>query len=447
MKEYYVYGLIDPRTNTIFYIGKGKGKRVFQHFNEKEEIHSNTEKLKIINDVHKENLQVGHVLIGENLSEDAALLLEKLLIYRIGRKIFDEGILTNIVPGGKWHKEAPIFLDKDKIPTEEIIKSKFPEIIPILNNYPHVAIEFTGLRCPNNSEDENIYVFDNSGRKIHTWDISYFIQIFGLGSALDIINVLKENTMPVYFGQRIWSKTYYKNLIDISKIPFQDLDVINLDFITEINDSISKSESKQLKCFYPNETIHMEVEVSTKEVKLIYYYQNQNKKHISTYLDNKLNDNCQSWFENGQLKEEIIYDRNIRLSKQTFYPSGKIELIEKFNDDGTGKSCKIWYENGQLRFENNDDGTSFKYSETGAIKSKGIRIGNIRKGGYSLIQEFYENGNLKKETKNYYTNHLLHGYEKSFFDTGEVHSEIDYTNGFNNKIIKTYTKDGKTTIK
>jgi hypothetical protein len=38
MNEFYVYGLIDPRTEKLFYIGKGKGKRISQHFNEKESI-------------------------------------------------------------------------------------------------------------------------------------------------------------------------------------------------------------------------------------------------------------------------------------------------------------------------------------------------------------------------------------------------------------------------
>ncbi len=31
--KYYVYTLIDPRDNKIFYVGKGKGNRVFYHIN------------------------------------------------------------------------------------------------------------------------------------------------------------------------------------------------------------------------------------------------------------------------------------------------------------------------------------------------------------------------------------------------------------------------------
>lgn len=42
---YYVYALVDPRDNRIFYIGKGKGNRIFQHA--KDALNDNDQSLKL----------------------------------------------------------------------------------------------------------------------------------------------------------------------------------------------------------------------------------------------------------------------------------------------------------------------------------------------------------------------------------------------------------------
>lgn len=447
MTQFYVYGLIDPRTSSIFYIGKGKGKRVFQHLVEKENVHSNLEKLKIIKEIYSEGLVVRHIIIGENLNEEASLLLERLLIYRIGRKIFDEGCLTNIVPGGKWHREAPIFIKIENIPSIEFISEHFPELLPILDKYPHVAKEFIALRCPYNSDDETLYVYNDKGEKLHEWDISHFIQIFGLGNAIDLINVLKNNSNPVYAWSRIWSKSKFESFDDISKIPFQNFDTIDFNFVRQVNKLIIKEDDILLDCFYSNGNKHIEIKLSTKsnEMYFTYFYLNSNKKHSSNFLEEKLNGKCFNWYSDGQIKEEVEYSRNNILSKKSYFPSGDIEIIEKF-DEGTGKSIKIWYKNRQLRYENKD-GMSFSYSEKGVILSKGIRSGNLHEGGNLLIWEYAEDGMLTKEIKQYQVNGLLHGYEKNFFDTGEVKREVDYTNGYNNKIVKSYKKNGEVKIK
>ena len=124
-----------------------------------------------------------------------------------------------------------------------------------------------------------------------------------------------------------------------------------------------------------------------------------------------------------------------------------LTLVENYDSDGRSTSVTCWYENGQVEFQNNEDDTSYSYAIDGTITSKGVRVGDVNKGGYALISEYFDNGVLKKETKNYYVDGLLHGYEKSFYNTGEIRREVDYTNGFRNKIVKTYKKNGEVTIK
>jgi len=447
MEQFYVYGLVDPRNETIFYIGKGKGKRVFQHVSEKPDIHSNTEKLQIIEELVESGLEVGHILIGEQLSEEAALLLERLLIYRIGRKIFDEGTLTNIVPGGRWHKEASLFLKKENLPSLDEIEEQYRELIPILKNYPHASVEFTGLRCPKNPEDELLYVYNATGEKIHEWDIDYFIQISGLGHALDLINVLKNTSRPVYAGNRMWSKTNFEKLESVYEIPFRDYDEINDDFVREVNKSRLTCNNALLKCYYAEGQLQAEITYSGSEISLTYFYTNGFKKHQTNSINRKLNGICLLWHANGQLSEYVDYYENRRMSKRCYHPSGNIMQTENYGEDGAVESLKTWYDNGQLQFEHNQNGTSFTYSKIGLITSKSIRMGSLDKGGNLLTWDYSESGKIQKETKKFYVNGLLRGYERSFYETGEIKREVDYTNGYNKKIIKTFKKNGEVTIK
>lgn len=95
---YYVYCLIDPRTNKPFYIGKGKANRVFAHAHDALENSTETDKLDTIRDIIGQGLEVGHVIVRHGMNEETAFAIETALI-DFGTH-FDLG-LTNAVSGHK----------------------------------------------------------------------------------------------------------------------------------------------------------------------------------------------------------------------------------------------------------------------------------------------------------------------------------------------------------
>lgn len=111
--NYYVYGLIDPRTNQIFYVGKGTGNRVFEH--EKESLNSpNSDKLKLktIAEINALGLNVKKIIINSNLTETEAFAAEAALINAFNY-VSNVG-LTNII-AGHHSAEALSVEDYEKI--------------------------------------------------------------------------------------------------------------------------------------------------------------------------------------------------------------------------------------------------------------------------------------------------------------------------------------------
>ena len=82
---YYVYALVDPRDNKIFYVGKGKGDRVFQHAEEK-------------NQSLKLGKPVTCCILRHKLTEETACTVESTLGNLLINKDFDyeDKLLTNI---------------------------------------------------------------------------------------------------------------------------------------------------------------------------------------------------------------------------------------------------------------------------------------------------------------------------------------------------------------
>lgn len=89
---YYVYSLTDPRTNKVFYIGKGCGQRVYMHVQDAVKSPRKSDKLGTIRDIHAAGLEVEHCIIRHGMSEEAAFEVEAAMI--------DMHLdLTNIVKG------------------------------------------------------------------------------------------------------------------------------------------------------------------------------------------------------------------------------------------------------------------------------------------------------------------------------------------------------------
>ena len=87
--NFYVYVLIDPRSLQEFYYGQGQGDRRFAHLNDR----SDSQKVKIIQEIRSEGLEPTIRVVAKNLSKEQALLIESTLIWKLGKK------LTNRVSG------------------------------------------------------------------------------------------------------------------------------------------------------------------------------------------------------------------------------------------------------------------------------------------------------------------------------------------------------------
>jgi uncharacterized protein len=87
--DYYVYVYIDPRNYEEFYFGKGRGSRKDAHLWD----NSDSEKTRRIAAIQKMGLQPIIRVIARDLSEHDALLVEKTLLWKLGRQ------LTNVSSG------------------------------------------------------------------------------------------------------------------------------------------------------------------------------------------------------------------------------------------------------------------------------------------------------------------------------------------------------------
>jgi len=100
-EKYYVYFLIDPFDMSIFYVGKGTGRRMFAHCRAKNDV--NRIKSSRINKIKNSGNSVIERIFSLHEDESDALSVERLLIKRLS-----ESGLTNISSGERTSKESAL---------------------------------------------------------------------------------------------------------------------------------------------------------------------------------------------------------------------------------------------------------------------------------------------------------------------------------------------------
>ncbi len=97
--NYYVYVYIDPRNFEEFYYGKGTGDRKYAHLSDDND---SDEKANRIKEIRADGQEPLIKVIARNLTEHDAFLIEKTLIWKLGRQ------LMNVSPGYFTEKFRPL---------------------------------------------------------------------------------------------------------------------------------------------------------------------------------------------------------------------------------------------------------------------------------------------------------------------------------------------------
>lgn len=253
MSDFYIYALIDPRKDEIFYIGKGKGNRYLEHIKELKELdkkHSqrkkgiNPNKVERIKAIIESGEELKYKFIAENLKENSAYILEEILVERFGRKILKNGKLLNLEPGGKWEYPKVILKENEKTSMKEV-EDNYPELIEILKNYPKISTESKLRPWWINKIPKRfaLYQYDLNGKFIATHNTSHMN--FATGMSWRIIDKCIGNNNGYAYGFQ-WSKELKPELPNIATEDIETLENFTRWRRTEITD-LEMAENYRLR--------------------------------------------------------------------------------------------------------------------------------------------------------------------------------------------------------
>lgn len=173
--KYYIYCLVDPKDKNIFYIGKGKGNRVFQHAKAALDKNVKSDKLELIRKIQRRHNpkfnKVKYYFLRSGIETEAeAYEYESLAIDLI--RIIDkkQKPLTNIQTGSHSGQVGLMTLKEIKQKYEpEYLTTAIPVILITIN------IEYEDLKqkIQNSLIDENSFEQEIYERTRKSWVVSF----------------------------------------------------------------------------------------------------------------------------------------------------------------------------------------------------------------------------------------------------------------------------------
>lgn len=159
--NYYIYCLVDPRNQNIFYVGKGVGNRVFQHAQGalSGKSHEN-EKISLINEIHKNGLEPLYYILRHNIkNEEQALEYEALAIDLLSIVKSNQQPLTNI-KGGTYSSEKGLMSlsELKRIYAPQELKTDLPIVLITINkNYRKLKQQIKSGEIDESELEKEIY--------------------------------------------------------------------------------------------------------------------------------------------------------------------------------------------------------------------------------------------------------------------------------------------------
>lgn len=156
--NHYVYYLIDPFSNVVFYVGKGVGRRMYQHeilTKAGKKSNNNRHLFNKINKILRNGGSIIYKIVCDNMDASTACLREQEEIRHIGRNDLKQGPLCNLTDGGEGQQTlSPEILARKRL------KCAYPKS---LKHRQNLSVSLSGRKLSALTIDKL------KSRKINAW--------------------------------------------------------------------------------------------------------------------------------------------------------------------------------------------------------------------------------------------------------------------------------------